>query len=197
MCAPFWKRRLKCIVRAHRHDSSCAGTSRSATTDAGSWLLAGRCHRRPLQFLGAAAPSTLNGGVMGEVADQLKHRSRRRPRVLPPLELNPAAADAPVILGDDELDDLVSAAHLAVQASRSARRAERVAELLTLVHHLRVPLEQLQYELGDRLARRPDDFAATDALRVVNGALAQVPYWSSPIAPSGTRSRRRLRRWRR
>lgn len=134
---------------------------------------------------------------MGDVAEALKHHHPRRDRfgrrsVLAPLvPLVAPEAAVPIVLGDDELDDLVSAAYVALKATQSAPRAERVAELLRLLHRLRGPLEQLQVELSERLRRRPDDFSATDALRIVNDALAATRHHPSPVAAP---KRRRLRR---
>lgn len=101
----------------------------------------------------------------------------------------------PLILGDEELDDVASAAHLALQGNRHLARAERLDDLLRAVHRLRGPLDRLQVVLVGRLDRRPDDFGASRDLRIVNDALAAI----GPQLPVSTArpGRTRRRRWRR
>ncbi|MGE3447808.1 MAG: hypothetical protein AB7H92_09545 [Microbacteriaceae bacterium] len=74
-------------------------------------------------------------------------------------------------------------------------RERAITALLELAGARREPLEVVRGEFQHRLARRSDDFDATHALRLVEGALAQA---TRPDGPWGWASReRRERRGRR
>ena len=75
-------------------------------------------------------------------------------------------------------------------------RAQAIGELLDLSGGRREPLESVRGELQGRLARSSDDFDATHALRLVEGALARAARPDGPWSWA-TRERRRRRRGRR
>lgn len=73
-------------------------------------------------------------------------------------------------------------------------RERAITALLELAGARREPLEAVRGEFQHRLARRSDDFDATHALRLVEGALAQA---TRPDGPWGWASRERRGRRRR
>ena len=93
--------------------------------------------------------------------------------------------------------DGVAALHSAL-ANRALERAatpedrdRAIAALLDLAGARREPLEAVRAELQRRLSRRSDDFDASHALRLVEGALVQA---TRPDGPWGWAGRERRRR---
>lgn len=73
--------------------------------------------------------------------------------------------------------DPISERALSLARSRDARGSEALIEA---ADGRRAALETAYVALSDRLARRSDDFEATEALRLVNAALSRVG-WPEPI----------------
>ena len=81
----------------------------------------------------------------------------------------------------------------ALEPARTPEARERtIADLLALAGDRREPLEVARAEMLRRLARRTDDFEATHALRLIEGALVKA---TQPDGP--WRWSRRVRRGRR
>jgi hypothetical protein len=76
----------------------------------------------------------------------------------------------------------------AVEPTRPEGRERVSADLLTMAGDRTEPLERVRAGLQRRLARRSDDFEATHALRLVEGALVQA---KRPSGPWAERARRR------
>ena len=94
--------------------------------------------------------------------------------------------------GDETLHQTLRA--LALQpVSTPDDRARAIAELLQVAGSRREPLEAVRGEFQRRLMARSDDFEATHALRLVEGALVQAAWPAGPW-PSTPRRRRRNRR---
>jgi hypothetical protein len=72
-------------------------------------------------------------------------------------------------------------------------RERSIADLLELSGFRREPLEAVQDELQRRLARRTDDFDASLALRLIEGALTRATRQDGPWAWSARQRRRRRR----
>ena len=73
-------------------------------------------------------------------------------------------------------------------------RERAIADLLELAGARQEPLEVARGTLHRRLARRTDDFEATNALRLVEGALAKATQPDGPWRWSTRVQRRRRRR---
>lgn len=91
-------------------------------------------------------------------------------------------------------DDPLHAAVLdrAVEPTRTPNeRARAIDALVAISGSRREPLERARAEFQRRLARRSDDFDATQGLRMVEGALGLVghPQWA-PLPPRRGRRRR-------
>lgn len=76
----------------------------------------------------------------------------------------------------------------AVEPTEPEARQSAVAGLLALAGDRTQPLERVRAEFQRRLARRSDDFEATHALRLVEGALVQA---KRPDGPWAEEARRR------
>jgi hypothetical protein len=76
----------------------------------------------------------------------------------------------------------------AVEPTEPEARQSAVADLLALAGDRTEPLERVRAEFQRRLARRSDDFEATHALRLVEGALVQA---KRPDGPWAEEARRR------
>lgn len=97
-------------------------------------------------------------------------------------------------------EDGVAALHRALitravkPASTPEDRERSIVDLLDLAGARREPLEAVRAEFQHRLARRGDDFEATEALRLVEGALVQATRpdgpWGWPAADRRVRRRR-------
>ena len=75
-------------------------------------------------------------------------------------------------------------------------RERAIADLLDLAGARREPLEAVRGEFQRRLSRRSDDFDATHALRLVEGALVQATRPDGPWRWAGSERRGRRRRGR-
>jgi hypothetical protein len=79
-------------------------------------------------------------------------------------------------------------------AGAADERRRQVDELVEWSRAERAPLERLRARYLARLYEDSDDFRATEALRVVNAALARVPQPEALFAWQGRERRRRAPR---
>jgi hypothetical protein len=93
-------------------------------------------------------------------------------------------------------DDLLAQTQIPPQGDEPAADRRRRAEgLVAIAHGRRELLEQLRSRFSGRLHQTSDDFEATEALRVVEAALSQIPRPEGLWAWQRREQRRRRRRW--
>ncbi|MGH9230146.1 MAG: hypothetical protein ACRD07_15730 [Acidimicrobiales bacterium] len=92
-------------------------------------------------------------------------------------------------------DDFLSSIEVSPQGGDPAVARRRRAEVLVaFAGGRREPVEELRLRFLRRLHRASDDFGATEGLRVVEAALALIPY-PEELAAEPLRAERSRRRW--